>query len=138
MDRDAIIRISSIQNNDENEQIEVVSKGSFFKENDEYVATYEETEISGLGDTLTTFRVGKNYLSLIREGDTNTSMYFENGSSSSILYNTPYGGISLKVRTNKVDIEMNDGGGNIKVDYDVIVDREQTIHTKLVATIDVK
>ena len=93
MDKDAIIRVSSIQNNDEDECIEIVSPGSFFKEDDEYVATYEETELSGLGDTLTTFRIGENYFNLIREGDVNTNMEFKNGSSSSILYNTPHGGI---------------------------------------------
>lgn len=138
MDREAIIRVSSIQNNDEEERIEIVSKGTFYKEEDEFIATYEETELSGLGDTLTTFRIGENYFSLIREGDTNTSMYFKNGSSSSIIYNTPHGGLSLKVKTNKVDIDIHENGGNIKVDYDVIIAREAAINTKLVATINVK
>lgn len=138
MDREAIIRVSSIQNDDEEERIEIVSKGTFYKEKDEFVATYEETELSGLGDTLTTFRIGENYFSLIREGDTNTSMYFKNGSSSSIIYNTPHGGLSLKVKTNKVDIDIHENGGNVKVDYDVIIAREAAINTKLVATINVK
>lgn len=138
MDRDAIIRVSSIQNNDEEESIEIVSKGTFFKDNDEFVAKYDETELSGLGDTSTTFRIGENYFSLIREGDTNTSMYFKNGKSNSIVYNTPHGGLSLKVKTNKVDIDIDEKGGNVKVDYDIIIAREQIINTKLVATIDVK
>lgn len=138
VDREAIIRVSSIQNDDEEERIEIVSKGTFYKEKDEFVATYEETELSGLGDTLTTFRIGENYFSLIREGDTNTSMYFKNGSSSSIIYNTPHGGLSLKVKTNKVDIDIHENGGNVKVDYDVIIAREAAINTKLVATINVK
>lgn len=138
MDKDAIIRVSSIQNNDEDECIEIVSPGSFFKEDDEYVATYEETELSGLGDTLTTFRIGENYFNLIREGDVNTNMEFKNGSSSSILYNTPHGGLSIKIKTNDVNIDMNEAGGKVKVDYDVIIAKDQIINTKLVATINVK
>lgn len=138
MDKDAIIRVSSIQNNDEDECIEIVSPGSFFKEDDEYVATYEETELSGLGDTLTTFRIGENYFNLIREGDVNTNMEFKNGSSSSILYNTPHGGLSIKIKTNGVHIDMNEAGGKVKVDYDVIIAKDQIINTKLVATINVK
>ncbi len=137
MDKDAIIRVSSIQNNDEDECIEIVSPGSFFKEDDEYVATYEETELSGLGDTLTTFRIGENYFNLIREGDVNTNMEFKNGSSSSILYNTPHGGLSIKIKTNDVNIDINEAGGKVKVDYDVIA-KDQIINTKLVATINVK
>lgn len=138
MDKDAIIRVSSIQNDDEDECIEIVSPGSFFKEGDEYVATYEETELSGLGDTLTTFRIGENYFNLIREGDVNTNMEFKNGSSSSILYNTPHGGLSIKIKTNDVNIDMNEAGGKVKVDYDVIIAKDQIINTKLVATINVK
>ncbi|HAR87017.1 MULTISPECIES: DUF1934 domain-containing protein [unclassified Clostridium] len=138
MDKDAIIRVSSIQNNDEDECIEIVSPGSFFKEDDEYVATYEETELSGLGDTLTTFRIGENYFNLIREGDVNTNMEFKNGSSSSILYNTPHGGLSIKIKTNDVNIDINEAGGKVKVDYDVIIAKDQIINTKLVATINVK
>ncbi|WP_346939671.1 DUF1934 domain-containing protein [uncultured Clostridium sp.] len=138
MDKDAIIRVSSIQNNDEDECIEIVSPGSFLKEEDEYVVTYEETELSGLGDTLTTFRIGKNYFNLIREGDVNTNMEFKNGSSSSILYNTPHGGLSIRIKTNDVNIDMNEAGGKVKVDYDVIIAKDQIINTKLVATINVK
>ncbi len=138
MDKDAIIRVSSIQNNDEDECIEIVSPGSFFKEDDEYVATYEETELSVLGDTLTTFRIGENYFNLIREGDVNTNMEFKNGSSSSILYNTPHGGLSIKIKTNDVNIDINEAGGKVKVDYDVIIAKDQIINTKLVATINVK
>jgi len=138
MDKDAIIRVSSIQNNDEDECIEIVSPGSFFKEDDEYVATYEETELSGLGDTLTIFRIGENYFNLIREGDVNTNMEFKNGSSSSILYNTPHGGLSIKIKTNDVNIDINEAGGKVKVDYDVIIAKDQIINTKLVATINVK
>ncbi|GAA0770715.1 DUF1934 domain-containing protein [Clostridium subterminale] len=138
MDKDAIIRVSSIQNNDEDECIEIVSPGSFLKEDDEYVVTYEETELSGLGDTLTTFRIGKNYFNLIREGDVNTNMEFKNGSSSSILYNTPHGGLSIRIKTNDVNIDINEAGGKVKVDYDVIIAKDQIINTKLVATINVK
>ncbi|MEG1256461.1 DUF1934 domain-containing protein [Clostridium sp.] len=138
MERDAIISVSSIQNHDENECIEIVSPGTFSKEDDEYIATYEETELSGLGDTLTTFKIGKNYFNLIREGDVNTNMEFKNGSSSSILYNTPHGGLCLRVKTNKVHIDVNDNGGKINVDYDVIVAKDHIINTKLIANIVVK
>ncbi|MEG0308169.1 MAG: DUF1934 domain-containing protein [Clostridium sp.] len=138
MDKEAIISVKSIQNNDEEECIEIVSPGTFSKEDGEYVATYEETELSGLGDTTTTFRIGEKYFNLLREGDVNTNMEFKNGSSSSILYNTPHGGICLRVKTNKVHIDVNDEGGKINVDYDVIVAKDQIINTKLTATIVVK
>lgn len=138
MSKDAIISICSIQNNDEKERIEIVSPGTFFKENDEFVATYQETELSGLGDTLTTFRIGHNYFNMIRTGDINTTMEFKNGKRASILYNTPHGGLCIRIKTNKIKIDINEGGGKVNVDYDVIVAKNEIINTKLEATIKVK
>lgn len=138
MSKSAVISVCSIQNNDEKDSIEIVSPGTFCKENDEYVATYQETELSGLGDTLTTFRIGANYFNMIRTGDINTTMEFKNGKRAAILYNTPHGGLSIRIKTNKVKIDMNENGGKINVDYDVIVDKNDIINTKLEATIKVK
>ncbi len=138
MEKDAVIRVSSMQNNDEEERIEIVSPGLFLKEDNEYVATYEETELSGMGDTVTTLRIGKDSFNLIREGDVNTNMEFKDGSSSSILYNTPHGGIAIRIKTNKVNIDINDNGGKIDADYDVIIAADHIINTKLEAVIDVK
>lgn len=138
MKKDAVIRVSSIQNNDENERIEIVSPGCFFKEEDEYIVNYEETEISGMGDTLTTFRIGENYFNLIREGDMNSNMEFRHGGSTSIMYNTPHGGISIRIKTNNVNIDVNENGGKINVDYDIIIAVDQVINTKLTAIISVK
>lgn len=138
MSKDAVISLCSIQNNDEKDRIEIVTPGSFFKENDEFVATYQETEISGLGNTLTTFRIGSNYFNMIRTGDINTTMEFKNGKRASILYNTPHGGLCIKIKTNKIKIDISDDGGKINVDYDVIVAKDEIINTKLEATIKVK
>ncbi len=138
MSKDAIISICSIQNNDEKERIEIVSPGTFFKENDEFVATYQETELSGLGDTLTTFRIGHNYFNMIRTGDINTTMEFKNGKRASILYNTPHGSLCIRVKTNKIKIDINEDGGKVNVDYDVIVAKNEIINTKLEAIIKVK
>ena len=138
MSRDAVISVCSIQNNDEKERIEIVSPGFFFKENDEFVATYQETELSGLGDTLTTLRIGKNYFNMIRTGDINTTMEFKNGRRASILYNTPHGGLCIKMKTNKIKVDIDENGGKVNVDYDVIVAKNEIINTKLEATIRVK
>ncbi|MEG2016851.1 MAG: DUF1934 domain-containing protein [Clostridium sp.] len=138
MNKDAVISVCSIQNNDEQERIEIVSPGTFVKENDEFVATYNETELSGLGDTVTTFRIGENYFNMIRTGDINTTMEFKDGKRAAILYNTPHGGLSIRIKTNKVKIDVNEAGGKINVDYDVIVAKNEIINTKLEATIKVK
>lgn len=138
MSKEAIISVCSIQNNDVKDQIEIVTPGTFTKEEEEFVASYQETELSGLGDTVTTFRIGHNYFNMIRTGDINTTMEFKNGKRSSILYNTPHGGLCIKIKTNKIKIDMSETGGKVNVDYDVIVAKNEVINTKLEATIKVR
>lgn len=138
MKNNAVIKVVSIQNYEEDEKIEVVSIGTFCKEEGMFVATYEETELSGMGDTTTTFKIGKHYFNLIREGEINTVMEFKRGHSTSILYNTPQGGLALQVKTRSLKIDINDLGGTVDLEYDIFVDGKQSINTKLMATIDVK
>jgi uncharacterized beta-barrel protein YwiB (DUF1934 family) len=138
MENNAVIKVVSIQNHDDEERIEVVSSGLFYKEEDIYIAQYEETELSGLGDTLTTFEIGKDYFNLIREGDVNAHMEFKRGHNTSILYNTPHGGLALQVRTKSIKIKVDDKGGVVEVNYDIIVDGQDTINTNLIANINVK
>lgn len=138
MENNAVIKVVSVQNHDEGDKIEIVSPGVFYKVEDAYIVEYEETELSGLGDTLTTFEIGKDYFNLIREGETNATMEFKRGHQTSILYNTPHGGIALQVRTKSVKIKVDDLGGTVEVNYDIIVEGQETINTNLIANIAVR
>jgi len=73
MKKKAIISVSSKQT-DEEEPIEVVTPGSFYKKNDSYYAVYKETELSGMEGTTTTLKIKKDKFSLIRMGSTSTKM----------------------------------------------------------------
>ena len=55
MDKKAIIKIISNATMEKNELIEVVTPGNFLIENDEFIATYKETEISGMQGTDTPY-----------------------------------------------------------------------------------
>lgn len=138
MKNNAIIKVVSIQNSEEDEKIEVVSLGDYYKEEDVFVATYKETELSGMGNTTTTFKIGKDFFYLIREGEINTVMEFKRGHSTSILYSTPQGGLALQVKTRNIKIQADDLGGNVDLEYDIFIDGQHSINTKLIANIEVK
>ncbi len=138
MNNNAVITVVSVQNNDNEDKIEVVSPGIFYKEEDIYKVEYEETELSGLGDTVTTYEIGKNHFNLIREGEINARMEFKKGHVTTILYNTPHGALTLQVRTKTLKINVNDFGGDVDISYDVLVDGQESISTKLQANIVVK
>ncbi|GAA0125902.1 DUF1934 domain-containing protein [Clostridium sp. ATCC 25772] len=134
--KEAIISIISTQGDDG--AVEVVTAGSFYKEDGYYYATYEETEASGMEDTNTTLKINETGFSLIREGSITTKMNFERNKEDDILYSTPHGGLSLKIRTKSIKIDIGDFGGEIKVEYDMSAMGQPPLETKLIAKITIK
>src|SRR4051794_3678733 len=101
MKKNAIISVVSKQcdSEDDDDIIEVVTPGKFYKEGNHYYAVYEETEISGMKGTTTTLKIGEEKVTLIRTGTTNTKMKFKKHERDLTLYNTPHGGLDLIVDT---------------------------------------
>jgi len=138
MEKRAIITISSIQGNKEDDSIQVVTPGSFYSKDDCYYAVYEETEISGMEGTTTTLKIGPEELILLREGTTNANMHFVNGENNLSMYDTPYGTLKMEVNTKKIDIDVNEKGGNIAVKYDMNISGQMVPETSLDINIKVQ
>lgn len=137
MDKKAVIKIVSNATMEKDELIEVVTPGSFKKENDELIATYKETKISGMDGTDTTLRIGNDYVILEREGSTSTKMHFEKEKPSVCLYNTPYGMLELAIETKKLDIDVTEDGGKVSINYDMKVADQPPLKTKIEVKIEV-
>lgn len=131
MKQKAIISVSSKQSLDEEEVIEVVTPGSFYKKENYYYAVYEETELSGMNGTTTTLKIGKDKFSLIRMGSTNAKMDFDKKTKNVSMYNTPYGTLELKIETKDLDIDINDTGGNVLVNYNMSLSGQTPYNTML-------
>lgn len=131
MKKKAVISIISNQIDDEDEKIEVVTPGHFTKNEDGFTAVYDETEISGMEGTKTKLFIKDNSVSLEREGTTTTKMHFEKDKDSVSLYNTPYGMLELKIRTQELKVNVDDNGGEVFINYKMIVGGESTQNTNL-------
>lgn len=131
MEKKAVIKIVSNATMDNDELIEVVTPGSLKNENDEIIAMYKETEISGMDGTDTKLRIGSEYIILEREGSTTTKMHFEKGKPTVCLYNTPYGMLELTIETKDLKIDMTEDGGNVEINYEMQVAGQPPIKTKL-------
>lgn len=133
MKKKAIITVSSKQINEENddEMVEVVTPGNFFKKEEKYYAVYEETEISGMKGTTTTLKIEDNKLSLIRIGSTSTKMEFHEKEENVSMYTTPFGTLQLKIKTSDLDMDVDDDGGDITVNYDLSIVGQSPIKTVL-------
>ena len=131
MSKKAIISICSTQDIGEKEKIEVVTVGEFSINGDEFIATYDETEISGMEGTKTTLKRKGNKVVLHREGTTSTKMEFQKDNTQVALYNTPYGMLELKTSTKELDLDVNEKGGNISIKYHLIAGGQEPIKTNL-------
>ncbi len=133
MKKNAIISVISRQadSEDEDDIIEVVTPGKFYKEDNCYYAVYEETEISGMKGTTTTLRIDEERFTLVRTGTTNTEMKFKKYGRDLTLYNTPHGALNLTVDTKELKMNVDDNGGEVFIDYDMIVGNQQILSTTL-------
>lgn len=131
MKKKALISIVSNQFGEDNSEIEVVTPGEFTVCDDGFKAVYQETEISGMEGTVTRLLINDNSVSLEREGTTTSKMYFEKDKSDVSLYDTPYGTLELKIKTNELEIELNENGGNVFIDYKMIIGDQSVQNTKL-------
>lgn len=131
MEKRAIISVKSLSNLDPNDAIEVVTPGKFIIEDNGFKAIYEESEISGMEDTTTTLNIQDNILVLDRVGSTTTKMEFKEGTMAVSLYNTPYGVLSLNIDTEKLNINVNENGGEIYSKYTLGLEGQEGITTEL-------
>ena len=81
MEKKVLITVNShIEGHDgEGDSISFVTEGKLVVENGEYVVSYDETEVTGLAGTKTILRIGKDNVTLIRQGYVDSMLLFEVG-----------------------------------------------------------
>lgn len=119
MEKQVLITVDSMISSfdGDREQISFVTEGKLTREEDSYVITYEESEITGLEGTTTTLKAGKDSVTLIRHGNVDSMMLFEVGKTHLTDYDTRFGSVILGITAKNVDVDFNDSGGTIKIDY---------------------
>ena len=125
MDNNVIISIKGMQSLDgaENETVELVTEGTLIRDGDgEYTISYQESEVTGMEGTLTTFQIERGRVTLLRIGEFNSQMVFEQGRRHLSMYDTPYGALSVGVNTRRMRCRMGEHGGNIEIDYAIEID----------------
>jgi uncharacterized beta-barrel protein YwiB (DUF1934 family) len=101
----------------EEDTIELITSGKFYKKGNAYYIVYKETELSGMEGTTTTVKIEEKNVCIIRFGSVMSRMCFKDGETELNLYKTPYGIFELTVKAFLVDIDINDDGGNLRLYY---------------------
>ena len=119
--RDAIISISGMQRDaaGQSDRIELITAGKYGFEDGESRFTYEESGLTGLEGTRTTFTISPMGVVLRREGSLNSEMVFQEGRKDFFLYETPFGSATMGVDTRRIDARLGEHGGTMELDYDI-------------------
>ena len=125
MEKDVIISIRGMQDMDGvgDDAIELVTEGRLSSPGgDEYLLSYAESELTGLGGTTTTLSIQNGRVTLVRSGEVNSQMFVEEGKRHLSLYETPYGALSVGVNTRRMDLHLGESGGELEIDYAIEID----------------
>jgi uncharacterized beta-barrel protein YwiB (DUF1934 family) len=118
MNKKVLISVKTVQFIDgQPEEVELITQGEYHKEGDVYFAEYEESEISGMEGTKTIMKINEDTLRIVRSGTTTSDLMFKKGTDHVSLYNTPFGTLEVLIKPRKVDIDMHDDGGKVRLEY---------------------
>ena len=82
--------------------------------------------MTGLEGTITSFQVYPDQVSMVRMGTVCLQMVFEKGRRHLSVYETPYGNMSVGVRTEQLTSTLGESGGVIDIKYALEIDHAFT------------
>jgi len=88
--------------------------------------SYQESELTGMEGTTTTFLVEGKRVTLLRTGAVNSQMIFEEGEQHTSLYETPFGELTVDIQTSKLLHNLTERGGLMEIKYSIAVEHTVT------------
>ena len=105
---------------------ELVTEGTLELMEEGLRLTYQETSLTGMEGTTTTFEITGPQVTLRRAGTVNSQMVFEEGRQHTSLYETPYGELSVDIKTSALRHNLSDRGGLLEIRYSIAVEHTVT------------
>ena len=126
--KEVVISVTGVQQTEDGPDVlELVTAGQYGVSPEEIRMTWEESELTGMAGTRTTFSVTPRKVVMTREGKVNSRMVFEEGKKNYFLYETPFGAATMGVDTNRIRAQLDRSGGEMEVDYSIDVN-QQMVH----------
>lgn len=138
MKKDVLITIQGTQRvGKDKDSIEMMTTGRFYRKNNLYYISYEETEATGYDGCRTTLKIGPHdKVTMTRFGPSRSQLIVEQGVRHQCQYDTGYGAMTIGVMGNQFESTLNDRGGKLFFGY--TLDIEATVATENTIEITVK
>lgn len=105
---------------------ELTTEGTMVLTEEGMILSYEETALTGMEGTTTTFTVAGPRVILTRSGAVNSQMVFEEGRQHTSLYETPFGELSIDIQTSRLLHNLTERGGLMEIKYSIAVEHTVT------------
>ena len=105
---------------------ELMTEGTMTITGDGMDLSYEETELTGMAGTTTTFSIRNERVTLTRSGAVNSQMIFEEGKQHSSLYATLFGDMTIDIQTSRLRHNLTERGGIMEIRYSIAVEHVVT------------
>ena len=103
------------------DETKLMTDGTMEVTEEGYLLTYQESELTGMEGTTTTFEVVGNRVTLKRSGSVNSQMVFEEGKQHTSLYETPFGELPVDIQTSSLRHTLSERGGVMEIKYSIAV-----------------
>ena len=109
------------------DEVELVTAGTLKRDGaGGYTVSYQESELTGLEGTTTTFEIQGPQVILSRTGSVNSQMVFEEGKQHTSLYKTPFGELAIDIQTSRLRHSLTEQGGLMDLRYSISVEHSAT------------
>lgn len=124
MTQPVIISVEGTQRfiGEEKQTVQIVTEGLMKTDGDTVYLSYEESEVTGMEGTTTTFAVGKDHVVLTRTGAVESEMVFEKGKKNVSLYNMGFGALTIGVKARRLKNELGPNGGRLEISYGIEIE----------------
>ncbi|MFS1511207.1 DUF1934 domain-containing protein [Chengkuizengella sp. SCS-71B] len=112
-----------IESNSHEQQIVQNVSGEYFQKGDTVYYRYEEPD-QNMGRTNTTIKIKGNEIRVVRHGDTKSEQSFQLNSLQPGYYHTATGKMNISNKATEINIELNQGYGQISWSYELYLDDE--------------
>ena len=118
MKKDAMISIKGIQRVDgEQEVVELLTCGRFYRRNNSYWLSYQESEATGFEGARTTLTCEQGRVTMTRTGSVHTQLIIEEGKRHQCSYDLGFGSMIIGVSCSHIQSTLDDNGGSLSFGY---------------------
>ncbi len=108
------------------DETELMTDGTLEITPEELRLVYQESELTGMEGTTTTFSLKGPQVILTRTGAVNSQMVFEEGRQHTSLYETPFGELTVDIQTSILKHNLSERGGLLEIKYSIAVEHTVT------------